>query len=852
MSFLSKIFGNANNKAIKKFQSTIDLINQKEKQFNDLSDNELITFSLNLKKNNDGIEIDDLLIESVACIRESIRRVTGEWSYDVQLLGALTLHEGSIAEMKTGEGKTLVATLALYLNSILGDSCHLVTVNDYLARRDAQWYGRALKNLGLTVAVLQNNETYVLVDEISNSNSGYEYLEKAERKDAYLCDIIYGTNSEFGFDYLKDNMRVVFNEKVQNDLDFIIVDEVDSVLIDEARTPLIISGEAKDDLSQYNKFTKIVKKLIASIHFEIDEASRTVFLTEKGIEVIEDILKIDNLYSPESLSVLKYIESCLKAKSLYHKDKEYVVKNGQVIIVDTFTGRLQEGRRWSDGLHQAIEAKESVNVQQESMTYATITIQNYFRMYKKLSGMTGTAVTEAEEFAKIYNLDVYVIPTNMPTLRDDLPDFIYQSELSKFNAVAEDINLQVKEQRPVLVGTSSIESSEKLSKLLTSRRIKHDILNAKNHEREAAIVANAGKKGSVTIATNMAGRGTDIKLEAGVVELGGLYVIGTERHESRRIDNQLRGRSGRQGDPGTTRLYVSFEDELMKRFAPEWLSGAMTKIGMDDNTPIESKMVTRSIETAQTRVESNNFEARKYILEYDDVMNIHRSTIYTERENILEGINLKDKLFNLVFKEFEFLLSNFSIANSESLINLKQNVSFLLKEVEEAKINNVLKASPTQAADEFLILYKKEFEKFYNNFNQENVDRLIQFTFLSIIDQLWVQHLTAMDEMRRGIGLRAYGQIDPLVAFKKEALLMWEELGISIRSSILKSIVSQSYLTVDDQKIIPMNSNDLSKISNENSNSNLENNVSFQSINKVSRNTTCPCGSGLKYKKCHG
>ena len=845
MSILSKFFGNANTKAIKKFQSQVTLINEKEDRFKALSDDELKIFSTQLKQSDQ--KLDEILVDSLACIREAIRRVTNEWAYDVQLIGALALHEGSIAEMKTGEGKTLVATMCLYLNAILGNCCHLVTVNDYLARRDAQWYGRALQNLGLSVAVLQNNQTYLLSESKVSNAVGHEYLQESERIDAYTSNIIYGTNSEFGFDYLRDNMRVTNESKVQNALDFVIVDEVDSVLIGEARTPLIISGQASEDLSLYSQFTKIVRNLQINMHYDIDEASRTVFLTESGIEYIENRLNLSNLYSSESHSLLKYIEACLRAKSLYHRDKDYVVKDGQIIIVDAFTGRLQEGRRWSDGLHQAIEAKEGLAVQQESMTFATITIQNYFRMYTKLAGMTGTAVTEAEEFAKIYNLDVYVIPTNVPMQRGDLPDLVYSNENAKFNAVAEKISLCADDEIPVLVGTSSIESSEKLSKLLTSRRIKHEILNAKNHESEAGIIANAGMKGAVTIATNMAGRGTDIKLGPGVVALGGLHVLGTERHESRRIDNQLRGRSGRQGDPGYTRLYVSFDDELMRRFAPDWLSTTMEKIGMSENTPIESKMVTRSIETAQSRVESNNFEARKYILEYDDVMNIHRQKIYSERDSILSGLEMEEKFFLLSKNEFDFLLSGYQVGNSEVNNETQRNLLLIFGEQYSDEIEEILRGNEQQVVIGINELFKQKYESIFTNYAKQDIEQFIQYLMLSQIDQLWVQHLTAMDEMRRGIGLRAYGQLDPLVAFKKEALSMWEDLGNSIRTTILRAFHIQS-LNFNHSKT----ESTVSKVLNIDTSK--EDNIATQ-LNipdKIGRNSPCPCGSGLKYKKCHG
>ncbi|TAJ16344.1 MAG: preprotein translocase subunit SecA, partial [Dehalococcoidia bacterium] len=660
VSIFRKILGggDSNERVVKDMGPLIAQINSLEPALQALDDAALGAKTAEFRARlAAGESLDDLLPEAFAVAREAIQRTMGQRPYDVQMIGAITLHRGEIAEMKTGEGKTLVSIIAIYLNALDGEGVHAVTVNDYLARRDAQWYTPALDLLGITVGVIQNQGAYRYTTDTVSEQSTFEHLVPVSRAEAYEADVTYGTNNEFGFDYLRDNMATTLAGRVQRSRHYAVVDEADSILIDEARTPLIISGPAQDDTSLYPRFAKIVPLLQEGVHYNVEQRHRAVTLTEEGVEVLEKSLGISNIYSLENFRLTRYMEAALKAQVLYQRDHDYVVKDGEVIIVDAFTGRLMEGRRWSDGLHQAVEAKEGVRIQQETVTYATITIQNYFRLYDKLSGMTGTAVTEAEELDKIYKLDVTVIPPNRPVVREDFPDYVYRSQNGKWKAVVEDIAERNAEGRPVLVGTVAIETSEMLSSLLKRRGIDHEVLNAKQHQREAQIVARAGERGAVTIATNMAGRGTDIKLGEGVADIGGLHVIGTERHESRRIDNQLRGRAGRQGDPGSTRFYVSFEDEIMKRFAPDWLPGLMTRMGMDDETPLESKMVTKAIEQAQQRVESYNFDTRKHVVEYDDVMNTHRDVIYAERDKVLRGESMRETVTEMLEQEVAELAS---------------------------------------------------------------------------------------------------------------------------------------------------------------------------------------------------
>ena len=781
--------GDSNSRALEDVRSIADQIINLHSTVRDISDEVLNAKTDEFKSRiQNGESVDDLIVEAMAVAREAIFRCTGEFAYDVQVMGAVALHNGSITEMRTGEGKTLMATIALYANALDQNSAHLITVNDYLARRDAQWYGPALMKLGMSVGILQNQAAYLLTKEKNSNQSSFEFLEHSSRIEIYRCDIVYGTNNEFGFDYLRDNMATNLDDRVQKKRNFAIVDEADSVLIDEARTPLIISGAASDNVGIYPKFARIVPSLNQVIDYTVDARTRSVALTDHGVTTLEKQLGLSNIYSLENYQLLRYMEAALKAEIIFQKDQDYVVKDGQIVIVDAFTGRLMEGRRWSDGIHQAIEAKEGLKIQQESITYATITIQNFFRLYKKLSGMTGTAVTEAEEISKIYDLEVLVIPTHKPIAREDFADLVFKSERSKWNAVIEDIINQNSIGRPVLVGTISNETSEMLSDLLRKKGIKHNVLNAKQHEREASIIAKAGEEHAVTIATNMAGRGTDIKLAEGINTKGGLHVIGTGRHESRRIDNQLRGRSGRQGDPGSTRFYVSFEDDLMKRFAPDWLPGMMSKLGMEENMPLESKMVTRAIEQAQQRVEGYNFDIRKHVVEYDDVMNMHRDMIYSERNKVLEEPQLDNTILTMVESEIESLsesfLTNSPIEPEAFLTQL--NMIYPLEEditiddIEKQPADYILKQANTIAENR----YKTMTEEAGTD-HQRIVEKIV---LLRIIDSLWVNHLTAMDEMRQGIGLRAYGQTDPLVAYKQEAHDMWEQLSANIRQTVAKNI----------------------------------------------------------------
>ncbi len=803
-----------------------------------------------------GETLDGLLPEAFAVAREAIHRTMGQRPYDVQLVGAITLHRGEIAEMKTGEGKTLVSIIAIYLNALDGEGIHAVTVNDYLARRDAQWYTPALDLLGITVGVIQNQGAYRYSRDVASEQSTFEHLVPVSRAEAYAADVTYGTNNEFGFDYLRDNMATTLGNRVQRSRHFAVVDEADSILIDEARTPLIISGPAQDDTSLYPRFAKIVPVLQEGVHYNVELRHRAVNLTEAGVELLEKSLGIANIYSLENFRLTRYMEAALKAQVLYQRDHDYVVKDGEVIIVDAFTGRLMEGRRWSDGLHQAVEAKEGVRIQQETVTYATITIQNYFRLYDKLSGMTGTAITEAEELDKIYKLDVTVIPSNRPVVRDDLSDYVYRSQGGKWKAVVEDIAERNAEGRPVLVGTVAIETSEMLSGLLKRRGVDHEVLNAKQHQREAQIVARAGERGAVTIATNMAGRGTDIKLGEGVADIGGLHVIGTERHESRRIDNQLRGRAGRQGDPGSTRFYVSFEDEIMKRFAPEWLPGLMGRMGMDDETPLESKMVTKAIEQAQQRVESYNFDTRKHVVEYDDVMNTHRDVVYNERDKVLRGESMRDTVMDMLEQEVEELASIY-LGPDPDLEAFRAGIDALADlQPDELPVESIANAADaSDAALEIVDARYLMLEEMAGEETQRLVERLV---ILRTIDTLWVEHLTAVEEMRQGIGLRAYGQNDPLVAYKREALDMWDQFRERIRQQVARQILHarlapQAAAEAMAQERAPQRVQQTGPGDPDGSGAAGPATATAARVTaKVGRNDPCPCGSGKKFKRCHG
>ena len=853
-----KVIGNPNERALKRLQPFLEFVNSHADAVAALSDEELRAKTNEFRRRHEAAEqLDDLLPEAMAVAREMIGRRTGERAYDVQVLGAIALHQGTIAEMATGEGKTLVASLALYLNSLEGRGTHLVTVNDYLARRDAQWYGTALHDLGLEIGVLQHDSAYVYTPEQVTDTAGMEHLRLVPRREAYLADITYGTNNEFGFDYLRDNMAQTAELRTQRGRRYAIVDEADSVLIDEARTPLIISGPDEQDVSVYQRFARLVPSLTEDVDYTIDLRTRSVHLTESGVDQLEKGLGVENIYSPEHFRLTRYMEAAVKAQVIYERDRDYVVKDGQVVIVDDFTGRLMEGRRWSDGLHQAVEAKEGVQVQKESVTYATITLQNYFRTYDKLAGMTGTAVTEAEELSEIYKLEVLVIPTHRPLARDDHPDYVYRSRDAKFRAVIEDIIEKYEAGRPVLVGTVAIETSEYLSELLRRRGVDHEVLNAKQHAREAQIVTQAGQPAAITIATNMAGRGTDIKLGEGVAASGGLHVIGTERHESRRIDLQLRGRSGRQGDPGSSRFFVSFEDDIMRRFAPDWLPGMMGKLGLEDDTPLESKMVTRAIETAQQKVEAYNFDIRKHVVEYDDVMNTQRDMIYTERDKVLAGESMRETILTMVEEEIESLVaSHLEVPDAEPEV-FHSTLATIIPLREDLTVEDAAALPPEDVVDRAINLVEARYEEVEAEVEEDRQRIVERIVLQRTIDMLWVQHLTAMDDMRQGISLRAYGQSDPLVAYKHEAHDMWGQFLENLRSAVARQIF-HARLTVAApraQAAMPAHVHESGPGEPGDDGSSSDGPATAtatRTVKKVGRNEVCPCGSGLKYKRCHG
>ncbi len=895
---LAKIFGTQHEREMKRLQPLVDKINSFEPEMKKLTDDQLKAKTPEFKNRLiNGETLDDILPEAFAVCREASIRVLGMRHYDVQMIGGLVLHQGKIAEMRTGEGKTLVGTLPVYLNALSGEGVHVVTVNDYLAKRDSAWMGQLYNWLGLSVGII--------VHELSDR----------QRRDSYNSDITYGTNNEFGFDYLRDNMKFDLKDYVQRPFNYAIVDECDSILVDEARTPLIISGPAEDSTDKYATINKIIPSLKQDVHFTIDLKSKTSILTEEGNNKVEELLGLDNLYDPQNIELLHHVTQGLRAHHLYKVDVDYMIKDGQVIIVDEFTGRLMEGRRWSDGLHQAIEAKEGVKVKNENQTLATVTFQNYFRMYKKLSGMTGTAETEAVEFKKIYNLDVVVIPTNKGIQREDHDDIIFKTELAKFKAIALDIQKRHESGQPVLVGTVSIDKSEKLSQFLKNLGVKHNVLNAKHHEREAEIVAQAGRKGAVTIATNMAGRGTDIVLGGNVeflakahhatdesadyeallqkykettakekeevIAAGGLYIIGTERHESRRIDNQLRGRSGRQGDPGASQFYLSLDDQLMVVFNGERIKKIMTTLNVPEDEPITAPMVTRAIEGAQKKVEGHNFDIRKHLLDYDDVMNQQRSSIYGMRKKVLVGgepleqitkdmmgdvtSDILDVFVDEKMKPQDWNLEGLNLALTQQFgVSPEFKESVTIEDILERTKNLVLSQYEKQ---------KSELGPFF-----EQAQKMIA---LQAIDQKWKEHLQRIDHLREGINLRAYAQKDPLIEYKKEAFMTFEETNRSIKSDALEKLfkiqVRHDYVQQAEQ------SDDVGEISEEvlqglaprkpqrmsmshdsaqgfigQAQPTARPNIakSIQPVTnqgpKVGRNDPCPCGSGKKYKKCHG
>jgi len=864
--YLKKIF-DPNKKEIKKLSKVVLAINELEDKVSALSMEELRKKTDEFKdRYNKGESLDDLLPEAFAVVREVAKRTIGLRPFDVQLMGGIVLHQGRIAEMKTGEGKTLVATLPAYLNALTGKGVHIVTVNDYLARRDAEWMGPIYRELGLTVGVIQHN------------------FEPPERKEIYRQDIVYVTNNEIGFDYLRDNMVIDLEQQVLRELNYAIVDEVDSILIDEARTPLIISGRGTRSSSLYYKFAKIAQQLEKGKHYTVDEKAHAVPLTEEGIAKVEALLGIDNFYDNENIEAAHQLQQALRAKELFRLDVDYVIKDRQVIIVDEFTGRLMFGRRYSDGLHQAIEAKEGVRVQEENQTLATITFQNFFRLYKKLAGMTGTAATEEEEFRKIYGMDVVVIPTNKLMIRKDMPDIIYKTEEAKFNAILEKIEELHKKGQPVLVGTRSVEVSERLSEKLRKRKIPHNVLNAKYHEREAEIIAQAGRLGAVTISTNMAGRGTDIILggdpvrlakeehsrnpdepfepilekwkkicaeeQKKVIECGGLHILGTERHEARRIDNQLRGRAGRQGDPGSSQFYISLEDELMKIFGSNRLKDYMDKLGMDDNIPIENRFITTQIEAAQKRVESHHFSIRRQVMEYDEVMNRQRTVIYGERKKVLEGANLKENILNMLKKTIEDRVTLY--ANSQ-IEEESWDLEALIKSIKQIfPLPNIVLPSDLvgMKSDEIVDYFYKIGEKVYSKreeeFGEDVMRKLERLILLQMIDTKWIDHLYAMDNLRDGIGLRAYGQRDPRVEYEIEAYDLFQELLKNIQEDTIQTLF----------RIMPAKGLETRKyrsfmvISGTNRDGDASPTTMRREGKKLGRNDPCPCGSGKKYKKC--
>ncbi|WP_258107869.1 preprotein translocase subunit SecA [Campylobacter lari] len=850
-SVFKAIFGTKNDREVKKYLKRVAQINALESKYQNLSDDELkqnfIDFKTQIQKEEKTL--DQILNDVFAIVREVGKRTLNMRHFDVQLIGGMVLHEGKIAEMKTGEGKTLVATLPVVLNAMSGKGVHVVTVNDYLAKRDAEQMSAIYNFLGFSVGVI-----------LSEQNS-----DEAHKK-AYECDITYGTNNEFGFDYLRDNMKFSKLEKVQREHNFVIVDEVDSILIDEARTPLIISGPTNRTLDGYVKANEVAKQMqkgqvavtpqeLPSGDFVVDEKNRTIMITEAGISKAEKLFGVENLYSLDNAILAHQLDQALKAHNLFEKDVHYVLRDKEVVIVDEFTGRLSEGRRFSDGLHQALEAKEGVKIQEESQTLADITFQNYFRMYKKLAGMTGTAQTEATEFSQIYNLDVVSIPTNIPIARIDKDDLIYKTQEEKFKAVIEEIKKANAKGQPVLVGTASIERSEVFHNMLVKERIPHHVLNAKNHEQEALIIQDAGKKGAVTIATNMAGRGVDIKIDDEIRALGGLYIIGTERHESRRIDNQLRGRAGRQGDPGVSRFYLSLEDNLLRIFGGDRIKNIMERLGIEEGEHIESRIVTRAVENAQKKVESLHFESRKHLLEYDDVANEQRKTIYNYRNELLDDeFDLQDKILKNIAEYSNHLVSQIYLnAELEDDVkhfeSLKQKVNYECNlELSEADFKDL---GAIEAENKLSEILEKAYKDKMNIIEDKEARRIERILYLQILDNLWREHLYQMDILKTGIGLRSYNQKDPLVEYKKESYNLFMELVERVKFDSLKLLFNVVFTQKEAQNFEEKSHEQNEQFLASTTESGVNENGEAQ-ITKVPRNSPCPCGSGKKYKECHG
>ncbi|KPU44761.1 protein translocase subunit SecA [Oxobacter pfennigii] len=830
-SILEKIFGSYSDKEIKRLMPIADKIESLKDTFTNMSDEELRGMTQKFKDRlANGETLDDILPEAFAVVREAAARVLGMTHFKVQLLGGIVLHQGRIAEMKTGEGKTLVATLPAYLNALSGKGVHVVTVNDYLAKRDSEWMGQIYKFLGLTVGCIIHD------------------LKPEERKNAYNSDITYGTNNEFGFDYLRDNMVIYKEEMVQRDLNFAIVDEVDSILIDEARTPLIISGAGEKSTEMYKIADAFVRTLKKTEDYEVDEKTRSVSMTDSGVVKAERFFNLENYADAQNMEIQHHVMQALKAHNLMKLDTDYVIKDGEIIIVDEFTGRLMYGRRYSDGLHQAIEAKEHVKVERESKTLATITFQNYFRMYKKLSGMTGTALTEEEEFRTIYNLDVIVVPTNKPMIRNDKPDLVYKSVKGKYNAIIEEIAETYKQGQPVLVGTISIENSELLSSMLKRKGVPHQVLNAKYHDKEAEIISHAGEKGMVTIATNMAGRGTDIKLDDEAKTLGGLKIVGTERHESRRIDNQLRGRSGRQGDPGESKFYISLEDDLMRLFGSDKIKGLVERLGLEEDQPIEAKMLSGAIENAQKKVEGNNLDIRKNLLQYDNVMNTQREIIYAQRRQVLQGEDLKEQMISIIKDVISAFVDahtgggkNYDDYDLAGIIKYCQDIFLPKGQLTEKDLEGLDREEIKEKLEEIAIsLYEKKEEEF----TPEHMREIERVVLLRTVDTKWMDHIDAMDQLKQGIGLRAYRQRDPVQEYQFEASNMFDEMIYNIKEDTIKMLYHVKAERAPERERVaePVTTNH-------------DDSIKKKPIVKektVGRNDPCPCGSGKKYKQCCG
>lgn len=841
---IAKIFGTANDRKLRLMRPLVARINDFEPTISPLSNEQLahktVEFRARLEK---GETLDHLLPEAFAVVREAAKRALGQRHYDVQLMGGITLHQGKISEMKTGEGKTLTATLALYLNALPGKGAHLVTVNDYLARRDAEWMRPVYEMLGLTVACLQNN------------------MRDADRKAAYQADILYATNNELGFDYLRDNMKFRLQDFVQRDLTYAIVDEVDSILIDEARTPLIISGAAEKSSRLYTDANRAILQLVKGEHFEVDEKARTVLMTDAGVDRIEAFFNIPNLYDVVHMKLLHHVNQALRAHALFKRDVDYVVNPDGLQIVDEFTGRILSGRRYSDGLHQALEAKEGVEIESESQTLASITLQNFFRMYKRLAGMTGTALTEAEEFHSIYKLDVVSIPTNVPLIRQDKPDLIFLTQAAKYKAIVDDIKERYEKKQPVLIGTVAIETSELLSSILSSHGIKHEVLNAKQHQREAEIVEMAGQPGHITIATNMAGRGTDIKLSQDSRQAGGLYILGTERHESRRIDNQLRGRSGRQGDPGESRFYISLEDNLIRIFAGDTLKANMQRFGMQEDEIIESRFVSKTIERAQERVEKQNFEIRKHLLEYDDVLNQQRIVVYQYRCDALQDDeSIYALIRDMIIKVIQDLVMRIThekrtmtSAHKQELITALSHITSLPEsEFTSASLN----ATNADIFEKDAITFVLSRYEAFRNQDSDTIKKAEKWLVLETIDEAWKQHMLNLDHLKEGIGLRGWGQKNPLIEYKREAFEMFKDMINHIYMHVIRSLFHINVERFNERAIEARREQELAELllvsGNENTSDANAALARTDGESKVGRNDLCPCGSGKKYKKCCG